>query len=82
MSSCATCVKHGPILFAHNENIAHVMPHDTAHALTSCVHRTARASRQEGKLATLIIHGVTGITYRCAVCASQTIFIKNNHLTF
>ena len=35
-----------------------------------------------GKLATLSICGAPGITYGHAVCASQTIFIKNNHLTF
>ena len=32
----------GPILFAHNENIAYVMPHVTAHAMTSCVHHMVR----------------------------------------
>ena len=26
----------GPILFVHNENIAHVMPHVTACEVTSC----------------------------------------------
>ena len=26
----------GPILFVHNENIAHIMPHVTAHAVMSC----------------------------------------------
>ena len=36
----------GPILFACNENIAHIMPHVTAHAVTSCVHRAVRARRQ------------------------------------
>ena len=40
--------KVGPILFARNENIAHVMPHVTAHAVTSCAHRAARARRQAG----------------------------------
>ena len=36
----------GPNLFAHNENIAHVMPHGTAHAMTSCTHHEAtQASR-------------------------------------
>ena len=69
----------GPILFACNENIAHVMPCVTACAVTSCMHRTARACRQA---ATLIIHGAPGNTYGCAICAGQTIFIKNNHLTF
>ena len=38
----------GPILFARNENIAHVMPHVTARAVTSCVHRVVRACRQAG----------------------------------
>ena len=33
----------GPILFARNENIAHVMPRVTARAVTSCAHRAARA---------------------------------------
>ena len=36
----------GPSLFAHNENSAYVMPHVTAHAVTSCVHRVAHACRQ------------------------------------
>ena len=35
-----------------------------------------------GKLATLIMRGVAGITYGRAVRASQTISIKNNRLTF
>ena len=38
----------GPILLAHNENIAHAMPRVTAHAMTSCAHRVARARRQAG----------------------------------
>ena len=38
----------GPILFVRNENIAHVMPRVTAHAVTSCAHRTACAHRQAG----------------------------------
>ena len=36
----------GPILFACNENIAYVMPHGTAHAVTSCAHYAARTCRQ------------------------------------
>ena len=36
----------GPILFARNENIAHVMPCVTAHAVTSCAHHVAHACRQ------------------------------------
>ena len=35
-----------------------------------------------GKPAALVIHGITGITYGCAIRASRTIFIKNNRLTF
>ena len=35
-----------------------------------------------GKLATLIICGMPGITYGHAIHASQTIFIKINCLTF
>ena len=35
----------GPILFVRDENIAHVMPHVTARAVTSCAHRTACARR-------------------------------------
>ena len=69
----------GPILFVRNENIAHVMPRVTAHAVTSCVHR---AARHAGKPAALIIHGVPGITYGRAIHASRTTSIKNNHLTF
>ena len=38
----------GPILFACNENIAHVMPHVTACAVTSCAHHAVRACRQAG----------------------------------
>ena len=68
----------GPILFACNENIAHIMPHVTACAMTSCVHPLARTR----KPATLIICGAPGFTYGCAVHAGQTIFIKNNLLTF
>ena len=67
----------GPILFAHNENIAHVMPCVTARAVTSCVRRT-----HAGKPAALIISGAPGITYGHTVCASRTTFIKNNRLTF
>ena len=63
----------GPILFARNENIAHVMPCVTACAVTSCT--------QAGKPATLCICGAPGTTYGHAVCAGQTIFIKINHLT-
>ena len=36
----------GPILLKRNEKIAHVMPHVTACAVTSCMHRAARARRQ------------------------------------
>ena len=39
----------GPILFARNENIAHVMPRVTAPAVMSCAHRVARACRQAGR---------------------------------
>ena len=38
----------GPILFAHNENTAHVMPHVTARAVTSCMHCVAHTRRQAG----------------------------------
>ena len=38
----------GPILFARNENIAHVMPRVTACAVMSCAHCGARARRQAG----------------------------------
>ena len=40
--------KMGPILFAHNENIAHIMSHVTAFAVTSCAHHVAHAHRQAG----------------------------------
>ena len=36
----------GPNLFMHNENIAHVMPHGTACAMTSCAHHVVCACRQ------------------------------------
>ena len=39
----------GPILFAHNENIAHVMPRVTARAVTPCAHHAARACMQAGR---------------------------------
>ena len=39
----------GPILFARNVNIAHVMPRVTARAVTSCGHRAACARRQAGR---------------------------------
>ena len=67
-----------PILFAHNENIAHAMPRVTACTVTSCAHHAAHAS----KPATLIICGAPGITYGRAVGASRTISIKNNCFTF
>ena len=38
----------GPILFVHNENIAHVMPRVTACAMMSCTHCAARTHRQAG----------------------------------
>ena len=38
----------GPILFTRNENIAHIMPRVTAHAVTSCVHHMAHARKQAG----------------------------------
>ena len=63
----------GPILFARNENIAHVMPHVTACAMMSCTHRAAHT--QASKLATIIICGMPGFTYGHAVRASQMIFI-------
>ena len=37
---------------------------------------------QPPKPATLIIRGVPGFTDGCAIRTGQTIFIKNNHLTF
>ena len=67
----------GPILFAHNENIAHVMPHVTAHAVMSCTHHM-----HAGKPATLIICGAAGNTHGCAVRSGLMIFIKSNCLTF
>ena len=69
----------GPNLFTDNENSAYVMPPVTAHAVTSCVHRAA--CTQASQLP-LCIHGAPEITYGHAICASQTIFIKINHLTF
>ena len=39
----------GHILFARNENIAHVMPGVTARAVTSCAHHAARARRQASR---------------------------------
>ena len=48
----------GPILFARNENIVHIMPCVTAHAVMSSAHCAVCAR----KPATLIIHGAPGIT--------------------
>ena len=70
----------GPILFARNENIAHVMPRVTARAVTSCAHRAARGRRQAGR--PKYIRGAPEITYGRAVCARRTIYNKNNRLTF
>ena len=39
----------GPILFARNENIAHVMPGVIAHAVKSCTDHAAHAHRQAGR---------------------------------
>ena len=69
----------GPILFARNENIAHVMPRVTARAVTSCAHRAACAHRQAGRPN---ICGTPEITYGPAIHASRPISIKNNRLTF
>ena len=38
----------GPNLFARNENSAYIMPHVTAHAVTSCMHHAVDARRQAG----------------------------------
>ena len=59
----------GPNSFILIENIAYVMPRGTTCAVTC-------------KPATLIIRGMPGITYGCAVWPSHTIFIKINCLTF
>ena len=37
-----------PNLFARNEKIAYVMPHGTAHAVTSCAHHAVHAHRHAG----------------------------------
>ena len=46
----------GPILFAHNDNIAHVMPCGTSHAMTSYMHCTACACRQAGHPYAYVAH--------------------------
>ena len=69
----------GPILFARNENIAHVMPFVTAHAVMSCAHHAAHPRRQAG---CPNYTWCAGSTYGCAVHAGQMIFIKINCLTF
>ena len=48
MSSRATRQNMGPNLFAHNENIAHVMPCVNARGVMSCAHRAVHAHRQAG----------------------------------
>ena len=40
--------KVGTNLFVCNENSAYVMPHVTAHAVTSCMHCTVHACKQAG----------------------------------
>ena len=47
-----------------------------------CHHARIARHAHAGKPATLCIRGAPGITYERAVHASQTIFIKNNRLTF
>ena len=69
----------GPILFARNENIAHVMPRVTACAVTSCAHHAARARRQAGRPK---YTWRARNTYGRAVRSSQTIYNINNCLTF
>ena len=69
----------GHILFAHDENIAYIMPHGTACAVTSCAHR-ATCARQHAAI--LIKCGAPEITYGREIRASRTIFIKINCLTF
>ena len=69
----------GPDLFMHNENSAYIMPRVTACAVTLCVHCVAHARRQASRS---YINVVAEITYGHAMCASQTIFIKNNRFTF
>ena len=46
----------GPNLFVHNENSAYVMPHVTACAVTSCMHRTAHACRQASHPYVYVVH--------------------------
>ena len=58
----------GPILFTRNENIAHVMPHVTAHAVMSCAHHVVHACRQANQ--PNYTHGMPGFTYGCAIRAS------------
>ena len=38
----------GPNLFTHNDNSAYVLPHVTAHAVTSCTHHAVCTHRQAG----------------------------------
>ena len=47
-----------------------------------CCHAHIVQCAHAGKPATLCIPGTPGITYGHALHASQTKFIKNNHLTF
>ena len=67
------------LFYLRNENIAHVMPHVTTCAITSCMHCVVPHA---GKPANLIIRGAPGITYGCAIHAGQMILIKNNYLAF
>ena len=49
-----------------------------------CYHTCSDVARRmhAGKPAALTICGAPEITYECALHASQTLFIKNNRLTF
>ena len=69
----------GPILFARDENIAHVMPRVTARAVTSCAHRTACARRRAGHLK---YTWRAKITFLRAVRTSRPTSMKINCLPF
>ena len=69
----------GPILFVHNENIAHAMPCGTARAVTSCVHR-ATCARWHASHTNYMWHA-RNYLWTCHSHKLNYIY-QNNRLTF
>ena len=64
----------GPNLFARNENSAHIMPHVTAHAVTSCVQRAAHAHRQASR--PMYTWHAGKYLWTCRLCQLSNIYQK------